>query len=765
MNYKKELLNILRPLVYGAPISIFLISIAFIFAKRSILYSNEKFQASGSIKVDTRSQMQDVSSLFNKKESAVKESNFMTEVEVFKSRSLIRATMQKLDFQTTYYRVGKLKTKELYHDSPFSISYNFLMDKDYGKNFFLKYVGGNQFQLIANEKATSGETIYVNEEYCKANINFTVVLNEIVLQKPECLKAGDLFSFKIQTLDQLASEVNENNYFVRPVDKEINIVKVYYEHEIADKAALFVNTLLQTYIYQQKYRETNSASKSLDFVDNQLQTVASKLRSAESKLAGFKAENGIVNALQETDATLKSLMQLNIKEVNYNIQKAELERIFAYLSTGKILKSFSPNFEALNGAIFKESYLKAQKFELDKQDLLLTYTENSEEVAAIDGKIATLRNFIHESVRNSIENISAKSGELNKAIAEANTNIKGLPKKQKDIASLEREVKLNEELYTYLVEKKTELAISGTAINSYHQIIDTALIPKKSIWPNKPLFYGVSIFFAMLLGVLFSYVWFFINARVKDKKDVTEMCTLPNIAKVRKLKRKEKYSPFLMANLFTNLEILMQEKSSSKASNLVVISSMRSGEGKSFTTVNLSKAIAATGKKVLLIDMDVRKPDLHNHFGISNDIGLAAILKDEVDPKDAIKITDYENLDLINAGELGDIYSGFIFSNKATDFIHQLKKYYEYIIVDTSPIGLVIDAIPLMHVSDLNILMVRAGKTKIRHLKSTDSYLEEYKIPKLYTVLNCTKQKQSSYYYYNYKNKAKEEDSKVTAKR
>jgi len=191
---------------------------------------------------------------------------------------------------------------------------------------------------------------------------------------------------------------------------------------------------------------------------------------------------------------------------------------------------------------------------------------------------------------------------------------------------------------------------------------------------------------------------------------------------------------------------------------MIATTSLLSNEGKTFVTTNLARAFAMVGKRVLIIDMDVRKPDVHKVFNLFNQTGgLSAILKKELTPKEAIVSTGVENLDVIPAGQLDDIFSAIIFSSDSIEFIKKLKTYYDYILIDTPPLNLVVDAVPLMHQSDFNLFITRAGKTKLRKAKMIQPLLEEFQIPNIYTVLNNVKPQKEGYYAYPKKELLKEE--------
>ncbi len=748
MNFQKELQTLIIPIIKGLPIIVALVMLSILFTRRVIKYTTPEYQSSAALKLDNRDFSTSTINIFDSQGFSNIANDVMTEIEVFKSKNLIQKAFEKLDFDVSYYRIGDIRTTEMYKESPFTISYKLLSPQAQDKLFYLRYQGNNIFELLPNKEAASGSRITVDSLWKDEHISFTIKKNEALLtKKMQALQIDDLFGIQFNSFEKLAKNVNADNFYVRPVDKDVSIVKLYYQHEVPAKAALFLNALMQTYVEDYQSNKENNMDGILQFVNQQLASVEVKLKESEANLANYKAQNGIVNAIQETDATIKQLSEFNTRIVNYDIQEAELNRLFEYLATGNSLQGFSPNFESLLEPVFKDSYLKAQNLELEKQDLLLKYQPESDIIVNIENKISSLRVFINESVKNTLENIGTKRTELEQAIAKIDEKIKKYPNKERETAFLQREVMLNEQMYNLLAEKRTELAIARRSNHTFHKVLDPATIASTPISPNKPLYYGVAVFFALLGGIGFSFLKHFMTAKIKNKKDLTEMSNYPIIGFVNRV-RDKRLEVDALTNLYTNIEILQRNQLKGETP-IITITSMLPNEGKTFTATNLAKLMSMTGKKVLLIDMDLRKPSVHNAFDINNNRGMAAIIEKKLKPKRAIVRTKMKNLQVIPGGKFDTATSPIIFSLQNIAFIHSLKESYDLIIIDTPPLGMVVDAVPLMHQADLNLLVVRSEQSKIRNFRSTSDLIEEFAIPNLYLVLNDVKRRSERYYGYD----------------
>jgi len=739
---KKEYQTLIVPILKGFPIILVLLVGAVMLAARLVIYTVPEYQSTGSIKIDNRNINLGDLALFEEdgRTKGATSVDFLTEVEIFKSKKLKELTLRKLDFELEIFRIGKIKTTELYRNSPIQVTYNILNEEAYDQMYYLKYLGSDEFLwsrkggvFQPTDKLTFGDTLKTK------GFDLIIERNETILSKnKESLRTKDIFSFRINSLKAQVNAVNTSNYFVRSVDKKIQIINLYFQHKVPAKAEIFINTLMETYIENCKNEHQQEADKALTFIDEQLGLVNKKLQYSEGRLVKYKIQKSIMNIKQETDATLKEMMQLEFQKVNYDMQKGELERTFEHLANGNDLRDFAPNFEALKDPLFKEAFLQAQNLELAKQDLLLKYTIQSDQVHNIEIKIKNLRTFIHESVKNTLDNIMARQEEMVGAIANIGRSIQDFPDKQQQTMILQREVKLNEQLYTSLIEKRMEIAVAKSANTVFHQIVDRAEKSEKPISPNTALFYGVAVFFALFFGIAISFFKHLLTAKINSKNELVQHLDIPLIGSIAQTRKQENPMNNL-GNLYTNLELMTGKTGTTKKVNTLLISSMFIGEGKSFTVTNLAKIYASMGKKVLVIDMDLTDHHSDTLFEASNEFGLADLLKRTITPYQAILKTSTKNVDIIPKGNLKNIYSGILFAPETNKFIDTLKVDSDIILIDAPAIGMVEDVTLMMKQVDFNLVVFRNKKTKIKTINFAKSILKEHQITNVYGVFNGAK--------------------------
>ncbi|MCU0347590.1 MAG: hypothetical protein MUC59_11670, partial [Saprospiraceae bacterium] len=251
MNFKKEYNLLIAPLIKSSPIIFGLVLLAVLGTRRAITYMTPEYRAQGAIKINNLNYSQAAFGIFGEENGNVpkQSENFLTEVEVFRSKDLVKKTLQHLNWELSVFRVGKLRLVELQDECPFAIDYQDVAEAEYNKLHYFDYLGDDRFRLRkGGETDSTGVEIALGETVSLPGLRFAVRKREEVLaQKPHCLNPGDRFAFRVNSLEALANAYSGERLFVKPVEKDISIVKIYFNHELPEKAQAFVNELMNTY--------------------------------------------------------------------------------------------------------------------------------------------------------------------------------------------------------------------------------------------------------------------------------------------------------------------------------------------------------------------------------------------------------------------------------------------------------------------------------------------------------------------------------------
>ena len=733
MTVKQELKNIIVPIIKFSPVIVAFIAIAITIMGRVINITPVEYETHGAIKINIKNKKQAGFGLFNAEAGSMEEDNFMTEVEVLKSYNIISKTMEELDWELGIFRKGEYLEVELKDERPFEINYTIKDSAVFNTNFDLHYLGDSKFR-VANDSlniVTWNDTVFLEK------IDFQLIPNKAFLtKKMQALSAGDHFVFSLRSLEKLTASVNADNLFIKSVDKDISILKIYFEHGLPEKARDFVNTLFEVYIKEGRKRQIAHVDRTLGYVDMELAAAEKTLANSEAALSAYRQTNQLIDPKMQTEFSYKEVMQIEMQQVDFNLQIAELQEFYDYLLGGNSLSNFSPNFKSLKDPIFQDSYLKVQNFELEKQDLLRKYMPTSEEVMHVESKIQSLRAYLNQTVKETLNSLKTKQQEMNTALKDEQSKIESYPELQRELIQLERKVSLNENLYNYLLKKRMELAIGRTSDFFPHQILEYAKKPKEPSAPNAALLYGLGILLALGAGIPMAFIYGYFTTKIISHEEVVTNLNVPNLGFVLQ-GGKGVNDIFLTDNIRTNLQEIHQTENG-KISPLVTISSYGVGEGKSFVVSNLAKSFACQSKRVLLIDGDLYQPSMDAIFELENEVGVADVLVQKSTMKDAIQKTSFENLDLLPSG-IFDGEDAPAFDGRFIKLIKQAQKNYDLILIDTPPVGLITDAVPLMENSTANLFIVRKNITKKREIRRINEFLEYWNIPNVLTVFNGEK--------------------------
>lgn len=757
MNIQKEIKLLVLPLVKSAPVIALLIVVAILGMKRVVNVMTPAYQSDGAIKINNLEYAQAGFMLFGKEEGSMHQQNqsFLTELEVFRSRDLIETTLSALNWELSVYREGRFRLAELGAESPFEVSYSRLSEKAYDQELVLEYVGEAGFKLSSPDVA--GLSLPLAWDTTVIAGDWQLKLHkkaDWLAEKPESLLPGHRFHLRLHTLEELTKGVNESNLFVKAVEKDISIIKIYFKHERPEKARDFVNQLMYQYISTCRTHKEEQADTTLAYLQQELQQLGEELSDAEGELAYFRTQAGLVDAKLEADTRLRGLTQLDEQQMQLQLEKGELDQLFRFLREGHDLADFSPNFSALSDPIFRDAFLQVQQLELQRQDLVAKYVPSSEPVQRLDRKMKDLRTFLNESVRQTIDNLDYQQRELRGAASLADAALMELPDKERQLLRLQRMVSLKEAMYNYLMRKGTELAISRSSNLYPHKIIDHAQLPEGLSAPNKPLLYGLAFLLALMAGMAFAYTRHYFIARVRYAEDLVEKLGVQVMAQVyRTTKARPWWNPIKQAstatdsygvcsNLVANLHQwrAAQPHRPDGKGRVLSFSSMAPGEGKTFVSLQLAQSLAQVGYRVLLVDANLRRPQLHQLLGLNNAAGMADLLQKK---PYAIQATEQPGLHVLPAGDIQGFSFALFYGEPPRMALERWREDFDFVILDTPPIGLFQDLISLMQAVDLNLFVLRADFSRTRLLRATRKQLEELQSLPLALVLNDTLQARS----------------------
>jgi tyrosine-protein kinase Etk/Wzc len=387
----------------------------------------------------------------------------------------------------------------------------------------------------------------------------------------------------------------------------------------------------------------------------------------------------------------------------------------------------------------------------------LALTKENIGTQELDDRIAFQVNLLKDALKISLESATSQKNELMSQLSASEQRIFSLPEKQLEFEELQRVYLINEKYYTILLEKEAEYALSKAGIVSNTEILEAPKISGFPISPNKTLIVGLTVFIALSLCAALVLIRYAAHDVVTSLYDVQKAsATTINILGV--VPTYKQSMPNSQVVIHENPKSMISESFRTIRSNLefinntedakvIAITSTISGEGKTFVALNLAGIIAFSGKRVVLLDLDMRKPKIHKGFGVDNEKGMSTLLIGKNVVKNCVRKSKIENLDFITAGPVPPNPSELIINGRFKETIEELKTMYDIIVVDNPPVGLVTDGVPVITNADFPIYVLRNNYSKKNFVQNIDRLILENKISRLSIVLNGIEKNKTGYGY------------------
>jgi uncharacterized protein involved in exopolysaccharide biosynthesis len=702
----KENLRVLKPYLRGLPLIIIAMIISVLLAKVYLNYTTPMYESTAKLKLEELDEGVPSVNLFKELEVFSSANKIMAEIEVLKSQTLLEKVIDELDFNVVIYRVGKIKSVELYKNSPFILKYFNLSEDAFDKAFDLYILNNQQYELILpNKKKIKGELgDILNTTYG----TFVISLNDYYIESNPGLKVVDHYRYSVNSPQKTFQNINKN-LNITPIEKDVPVLRITYKNSNPEKASEIVNKVAQTYIAEYIEMKYRSAHMTVEFLDGQINNTLKKISNSENEIQSYRDKRRITNIIQETETDLRKVSEMKIQQTNLKMSLQAIKELESYVKNPKSnFLDLAPNFEAFTDLLSTEIIKKIKDLQSQKKDLLLIYTHNDERIKVIDYKIDDLKRYLIESITNTRRNLDSKYKNLKGDISEAEQAFIGVPEKERVLNDLNREFNIYQQTYNFLNEKKIEAEIAAAAKMAFHKIISPGEVPLDPVSPNRTIIIIVSAILGMFASVLFIFIVHQLKAKVNDVHTIETNSTIPIALLTPKLKREDdKMKHFLKE------AIQLEVKGLVKPNSIITISSFRLIAGSVYNALYLAKAFVKQERKVLLLD-----------------VADALELNPNSDTNEYFMYHEIEIRNLTNPR-----YNAFT-KDKMNDLFQDLRSKYDVIIVINEPLDIETKAKSIMSLSDVNLIVLDARLSPKKRIFETELMKEEYNFPEMYFVLN-----------------------------
>lgn len=587
-------MNILKSLYRGLPVILITTFAGVMLAKKYLKYATPLYESTAKIKLANIQEGVPNSNLFKDFDVFVNTTKINAEVELLKSKVLVRKMLSRVDMGVSIYRVGDIHKTELYNQSPFTVHAVLENAAWYNRPFTLQVT---QDSLVAFTTPTGEkyQTIF-NHVLTTTGGTFSFLRNNALLKQRPGLPVNDRYECIVHSTDKLVTQITAA-LDITAADKDIPVLRITCKSAVPQKSADVVNALSAAYIADYIEEKYKSADTTDQFLTHQLDTFAQKLSASEGDIENYRNLKHIVNIRQETETDLRKIADLKKQLASVQMNLNAIDTLNHYISTGKDhFPELAPNFEAFTDLLSTELVKKIKELQRDKHDLLLKYTPEHEKVKAVDDKLNDIFTYLQESIQNTGKSLHVQYNNLENTIQESEKVFIGLPTREKNMTILERNFSMNEDIYRFLHGKKTEAEIAKAATISFHRIISEGEVPEKPVSPNYTIILILAAILGCAAGVALIYTVHTVKAKVNDEETINRLSATPVNAAIPYCSNVQQCAMF-----FKKWALELELKKQLTAGTVICISSCKAQEGKRFTGTALYRAITGLHAKVLLI--------------------------------------------------------------------------------------------------------------------------------------------------------------------
>lgn len=686
--------------------------------------------------------------------------NHLNEVYIMKSYPLLQEVVESLHLEIAMYKEGDIKTTEYYNpDFPLQIHLD-KKHKQSGRPFFFKIIDDNTFHIYYE-----GLDADTREAKQLQNLSFndSVIVNGFRFYAAKMGNVQDYigvpFLVVIRDPEAIAKQYSAKLKLTW-AELQSSVLDLEIQGAIQRKEIDFLNKFIERYQLYDVEKKTRESKMAIAFLDKQLQLIGDSLQRYEDEVVNFKKENVIVNLEAETERLYDKMLALEEQNFKYKLAENYNQYVLDLLKNDKYDGVFTPQSVGIQDEILT-GLISELLVEQSQVNLYLSNTKKGVDKTADNPslqsklqKIELLKKDITKAISNDRVTQDINQKFVQSQIKLIEEQLKKIPNTERKLAAIQRNFSLRESLYTFLLQKRAEAGLSEASTTSDIVVVNPPSAGG-TITPKTSQNYIFGILLGFILPVLVFVIIEILNDKVQSREDIEFMTTVPVVGGIGHNREVETLVVInkprsSMAESFRALRSNLNYFTENKNNQVFMVTSSLPGEGKSFTSLNLASVFALAGKKTLLIGADLRKPKLYDDLGLKNDLGLSQYLSNLATLEQVIQVSQIENLDMIAGGITPPNPSELLLKPQMKELVEQLQHRYDFIVLDTPPMGLVTDAFVLAEFASHILFVVRQGFTPMPVLESLEEYHQRGKLPNISIVFNDLRKSGLGYGYGSY---------------
>lgn len=706
-----------------------------------IRYTPEEYESRSTLQLDIKSE----ASVFGFKSFDEDINNISKEIEFLKSNLFLGKVAEEIDMDVSIYAVGEFLNNERYNNSSFTVEYEIKNPSFLDKNFELDILNEKNFRLrYTLPGGALVEEVYAFDETIEnESFRFRISLTEHYVEETD----HRYYFFRINSL---ASQIKylAKNITVQPLDFKANTITVSFTDNNKQKAQDMVVALDTLYLHYTQYEKNKENNQKINFLNEQLKATENKLNELEDYFENFTIDYQTTNLDANLAKTIALLEQLDSQKFDIQKKLEVINNVYNQVVKEEnfILSPFERSHLPKDIVAEINDY---EKIILEKRKLGNSYKPNTFVIQQAEKELSYISDRILRYINEYKNSLLRLLADIGKQKVKLEQEFTTLPSKKTEYTKTERYYSLYEEFYLTLMKNKAQFELAEAGTTTDYKILSPASIASEPISPNSFLYYGIGLISGLIISVLFVGVRYLAHNKISGQRELEHLTRHPILGAIPYFAKEktdtdglliDKYPKSEISEAFRSLRTNMEFVAAKSEKPVICITSSVSGEGKTFIAANLGGIISLLKNKVVILDLDMRKPRLQKIFynNISS-VGMSTLLIGKTEVKDCILKTGLENLDYIPSGPIPPNPAELISGEHFHRVIEELKQAYDTIIVDTPPVGLVTDGIIAMKKATIPLFVVRSDFSRKIFPKAINKLIQTHHFHNPAFIINSVK--------------------------
>lgn len=680
------------------------------------------------------------------------------EIGILQTYSMAYQSVSELDdFEVTYVGIGRrgIKVQKMYKDCPFKVVLDTLEQNIINYPVYVKILSAEKYLLEIDDGMGVKQEMRFGEQFKNSSFCFKVVLRQEGRDWKESV--GVKYYFTVNSMNALANEYR-GKVSVSLNDKKGSILTLNSTGFVAEQEADYLNKLMEVYIRRGLEEKNQIAANTVMFIDAQLDNMTDSLRRAEQRLQDFRSINRVIDISKEGSVLFDRIKVLQADQGEFELKGRYYGYLKSYLESRSDLNQLvAPSAMGVDDPQLAMILDEVSQTYIAREEMRASVKSGNPGLEQLNIRMENLRSSLKEKVESLIATNRVAQEDIQRRLSKVEAEVTKLPGNERQLIGFEREFNLLDKMYNYLQEKRAEASIAKASNIADNKVLDYAMPENAAIVkPKRSMNYLIGIFIGALLPLGFILLLDFFNDKLSDIKEIAQKTKAPVIGtmghnryqvEVPVVDKPKSTLTESFRGLRTNLQYLLRNPEQ----KVVSVTSTLSGEGKTFTAVNLAAIMAMAGNRVLLMGLDLRKPKIQKMLNVVYSDGISTYLIGKSSIEEVVKPTATPNLFFAPSGPIPPNPSELLGSPKMDEFMKWARANFDYIVVDTPPIAIVTDALLIARFADANLFVIRFGYSSKEVLKLVEDVYNHTEVRNLAIVVNDFQPRRGYGYGYTYK--------------